>query len=156
VRSLLAWVMALAVVAPMAASARAAGQSCDAVATRTTWTAFLAAFNRGDYQRLDALFAHEPDFGWYSSNAPGLRRTTAAMNRETLISYFRTRHARHDRMQLLSFLDRGEGNFTYHLRRSAADYRAGSWFRLIGKGAVRCSPLGSRLIVVSLGGPGSG
>ncbi|MGH3009860.1 MAG: hypothetical protein ACRDLM_10725 [Gaiellaceae bacterium] len=132
------------------------GQLCDAALTRSTWSNFIVAFNVGNYQRLDALFARAQDFGWYSSNVPGLRNLGAAKNRATLLSYFRARHAQRDRMQLLAFAYRGEGNFTYRLRRSARDYSSGAWFRLIGKGAATCSGGTAQLVVVSLGGPGSG
>lgn len=156
-RSLLALVSILATVAGVTArTAQPASQACTASATRAAWVAFLRAFNQGDYQRLDTLFARTPEFGWYSSNAPGLRNLTAAKNRVTLISYFRARHARHDRMQLLAFAYHDDGNFTYRLRRSASDYKSGAWFKLIGKGAVTCTDAGTRLIVVSVGGPGTG
>lgn len=157
VRSLLASVATLAVVAATtSATARPADQSCDATLTRTTWVRFLDAYNRGGYDDLDALFARKPGFLWYSSNVPGLRNLTAATNRLALIPYFRARHARHDRMRLLSFAYHENSNFTYRLRRSASDYRGGRWFRLIGKGAVTCVGVAVRLIVVSIGGPGSG
>ena len=157
VRSLLAAIATLAVAAATtAATARPADQSCDATLTRTTWVRFIDAFNRGDYHKLDAIFAREPSFLWYSSNIPGLRNLTPATNRLTLIPYFRARHARHDQMRLLSFAYHDNGNFTYRLRRSASDYRGGRWFRLIGKGTVTCVGVEARLIVVSIGGPGSG
>jgi hypothetical protein len=156
-RSLLVLVSVLVSVAGATAStARPASQACTAGATRTAWVAFLNAFNHGDYQRLDKLFARAPEFGWYSSNAPGLRNLTPSKNRATLISYFRARHAHHDRMQLLAFAYHDDGNFTYRLRRSASDYKSGAWFKLIGKGAVTCTDADTRLIVVSVGGPGTG
>ena len=156
-RSFLVAVASLAVAAATTpATVRSAEQSCGATLTRTTWVRFIDAYNRGGYNDLDALFAREPGFLWYSSNVPGLRNLTAASNRITLISYFRARHARHDQMRLLSFAYHGNGNFTYRLRRSASDYRGGRWFRLIGKGAVACIGVEARLIVVSIGGPDSG
>jgi hypothetical protein len=129
--------------------------ACTAQQTRTTWVSFLGAFTQGKYAQLDTLFAQAPDFAWYSSNLPGLRRTTAARNRGTLIDYFRSRHAKGDRLRLVSFTYNGNGNFTYKLRRAARDYRNGAWFGLIGKGAVMCSGVTPQLNVVSLGGPGS-
>jgi hypothetical protein len=157
VRSLLAAVAALAFVATTTPPAAVpAGPSCKPGLTRTTWVRFIDAYNRGEFRQLDALFAQEPDFLWYSANVPGLRNLTASTNRLTLIPYFRTRHARHDQIRLLSFAYHGNGNFTYRLRRSASDYKGGRWFRLIGKGAVTCVGVETRLIVVSIGGPGSG
>ena len=128
---------------------------CTGRETKAAWVSFLGAFTKGDYARLDELFADKPDFGWFSANAPGLRSTTAAMNRATLIDYFRKRHAQRDRLRLISFQWNGEGNFTYTLWRSTNDYRSGASFHLIGKGAADCSHGSPRFIVVSLGGLGS-
>jgi hypothetical protein len=128
---------------------------CTAAGTRRTWVAFLGAFSHGDYTRLNALFAVEPEFGWFSANAPGLRNAGDAYSRDTLIGYFRKRHAQDDRLRLVAFRYHGRGNFTYTLWRSALDYQNGAAFRLIGKGAVACSGPTTRLLVVSLGAPGS-
>jgi hypothetical protein len=116
---------------------------------------FLGAFTQGNYRRLNELFSDEPDFGWFSSNSPGLRAATDARDRSTLINYFRKRHARRDRLRLISFQWHGEGNFTYTLWRSASDYKAGAAFHLIGKGFADCSEGRPSFVIVSLGGPGS-
>jgi hypothetical protein len=148
--------LALALPSTLAAQpVRRPGLTCTASMTRTTWTTFIRAFTQGDYRRLDALFAEEPDFGWFSSNVPGLRAGTAAASRRTLVTYFRARHARGDALRLLTFAYHGTGDFTYTLQRAAGDYRRGARFRLAGKGAVDCIDGRARLIVVSLGGPGS-
>ena len=136
-------------------SGPADASACTAGAAKTAWMSFLRAFAAGNYARLDSMFAQDPDFGWYSANAPGLRRTAEAKNRATLVRYFQTRHRQHDRMNLLTFAYHGDGNFTYRLRRSALDYKSGAWFGLIGKGAVRCTGEAPQFVVVSLGGPGS-
>jgi hypothetical protein len=130
------------------------GATCTARVTKTAWVSFLGAFTIGNYRRLDELFADEPDFGWFSSNTPGLRTTTAARDRRTLINYFRKRHAQRDRLRLISFQWHGKGNFTYTLWRSANDYKAGAAFHLIGKGFADCSEGLPRFVIVSLGGPG--
>jgi ketosteroid isomerase-like protein len=121
---------------------------------------FVAAFDRGDLARLDALFAPGTSFEWYSSNAPGLRVSEAARNRDSLRAYFRRRHLVHDRLRLVSFVftgnSSGYGNAAFTMRRAASDYRRGDWFRLSGKAAARCSGKASvQFIVLSLGGPGS-
>jgi hypothetical protein len=85
--------------------------ACTAQQTRATWVSFLGSFTQGNYATLDALFAQQPNFGWYSSNLPGLRRTTAARNRGTLIQYFRSRHLKGDRLRLASFTYNGNGMF---------------------------------------------
>ena len=130
---------------------------------RLALRAFVSAFDRGETARLDALFAEPPLFGWYSSNAPGLRRAAAARDRATLLAYFRGRHARHDRLRLVAFTFNGSaaglGNAVFRMRRSASDYRRGAWFGVIGKAAASCdggahTPV--RFVVFSLGGAGSG
>jgi hypothetical protein len=139
------------------------GSVCTAAAPRSAVSAFVAAFNAGDAYRLDGLFARRPRFQWYSSPTPGRRLRAAAANRGTLVEYFRARHARRDRLRLASFRftgnSNGYGHFALVLRRSAADYRHGAWFGLVGKGAAICTgPLSAqraRLAVLSLGGPGS-
>jgi len=153
---------AVVVVAP---APSAAGAACTPQDARAALTSFVAAFNGGSYGRLDALVAQPPLFAWYSSNPPGLRRTSAATNRQGLIPYFRSRHAQRDRLRLASFTFTGNaggrGNFTFTLRRSAADYRRGTWFGLTGKGATVCSDPSpyveqtTQIVVLSLGGPGS-
>jgi hypothetical protein len=141
----------------------AVSSDCAPQAARAAFASFVGAFNRGSSQELDSLFAKPPLFQWYSSNVPGLRTTTAAMNRGSLIAYFRARYLRRDRLRLVSFTftgnSHGSANFVFRMKRSAADYRQGAWFRLIGKGAAVCSGPSSeqpvQFIVVSVGGPGS-
>jgi hypothetical protein len=162
--------VAAGAVAPAAVatpSAAAAASACTPAGTQSAVRSFVADFNGGNFGHLDALFAQRPAFGWYSSNPPGLRNAAAAKNRGSLIAYFRARHAKRDRLQLVSFKftgnAQGHGNFTFAMKRSAADYRKGAWFSLVGKGAVVCSKSRSpyveelpvRFIVLSLGGPGS-
>jgi hypothetical protein len=136
---------------------------CTPGVTRTAVASFVSAFDRGDYHQLDRLFAEPPLFQWYSSSVPGLRMTTAARNRTSLIAYFRARHLQRDRLRLVSFAfaanSYGYGNFVFKMRRSAADYRRGVWFGLIAKGAAVCSDQPSQppvqFIVMSVGGPNS-
>jgi hypothetical protein len=136
---------------------------CSAAVSRAAFGAFVAAFNTGDLARLDALFADADDFQWFSSNAPGLRRTTAAKNRATLLRYFRSRHLMRDRLALVAFHytatdSVGRGNFTFTLKRSASDFRKGARFGLIGKGATMCTDdVGepARFVVISVGGADS-
>jgi hypothetical protein len=160
--TVIALVLAAAAGAPDSGSAAASG--CDPAAIRAAFSSFVSAYNRGDSVRLDALFANPPAFRWYSSNAPGLRRTAAAKNRGSLAAYFRSRHREGDRLRLvgLTFTGNdagGHGNFVFRLKRAASDYRRGSPFGLIGKGAAVCSENPSaepvQFVVVSLGGPGS-
>jgi hypothetical protein len=119
---------------------------------------FLTAFNKGDYEKLDSLFAEEPAFVEFATSGPGRRVGRAAHQRSTLIDYFRARHAKHDKFHLLGYKTNGNShrwsNFSLELRRSAAGVRNGAWFDVIGKGAAVCEGDLPRLILVNLSGPG--
>jgi hypothetical protein len=121
----------------------AAGQPCDERGSRKLVASFISAFNRGDVQRLDALFARGMWWRWYSvSSAPGRRIRTAAYNRMTLVKYFRARHKRHERLELRSFQINGRSlgylNFEYELLRRADDMKAPLPRPYVGKGAMSC------------------
>src|SRR4029079_5957009 len=90
-----------------AMGAKTASVPCTSAATRTVLAFFISVFNAGNYTRLDQLFAPTPMFGWYSSNAPGLRRAPAAEKRQTLIAYFRARHQKRDKLRLVTFTFNG-------------------------------------------------
>jgi hypothetical protein len=103
---------------------------------------FIGAFNAGDLEALDNIFAHEPDFEWYSTLAPGERLTPLANDRASLIPYFRDRHALGEQLVLRSFTFNGNdpgsrpyGNFVYRLTRSADDLAPTPYH---GKGASLC------------------
>ena len=53
---------------------------------------FSGAFNGGDAAELERIFAQEPEFEWYSTNAPGERLDPVARDRASLVPYFRDRH----------------------------------------------------------------
>lgn len=149
-----------AAIAGAAADLTSARSDCSAKEARAVFTEFVRAFNRGDSQKLDSLFAEDPEFNWYSSSPPGRRLGAAAKARATLVDYFRDRHTRKDRLQLVEFQFNGNwsgyGNFGFEVRRSAADHEAGEWFQVFGKGACTCANENAQLIVISLGGPTSG
>lgn len=104
---------------------------------------FIDAFNSGDLSALHALFAREPEFEWYSTDAPGERFTPAANDRPSLVPYFRDRHAAGEQLSLRSFRFNGNsgggsrtyGNFEYGLTRSADDLEPTPYY---GKGAAFC------------------
>jgi hypothetical protein len=101
---------------------------------------FIAAYNRGDLRELDEIFAHEPDFEWYSTDAPGERFTPSANDRPTLVPYFAGRHALGEQLTLRSFRFNGNsgrpyGNFEYGLTRMAEDLPPAAYY---GKGAALC------------------
>jgi hypothetical protein len=103
---------------------------------------FVGAFNAGELETLDAIFAQEPDFEWYSTGAPGERLLPQAGDRESLVPYFRQRHELGERLLLRTFRFNGNtlqtrpyGNFVYTLTRSAGDLPPTEY---VGKGAARC------------------
>jgi hypothetical protein len=133
----------LAAVLVGSSPAVATGAPCDERGSRELVAAFITAFNRGDVKSLDRLFARGMWWRWYSvSSAPGRRIQTAAYNRKTLITYFRARHKRHERLQLqwLQFNGHanGFGNFEYQLLRRADDMKAPTPRPYVGKGAISC------------------
>jgi hypothetical protein len=80
-----------------------------------------------------------------------------AYDRRTLLSYFRARHRRGDRLRLVDFHFTSRSphwsGFWFDLRRRSRDFRGGHWFRTMGKGAAVCSGGKARFIVMSIGGP---
>ncbi len=117
----------------------------------------MTAFNRGDDERLEDLFAQAPAFQWYSSSAPGKRENPKARNRGTLIDYFRRRNEVGDRLGLLSFQFSGNwgghGNFGLVLRRSVPGFRNGDWLRVNAKGTASCDGDSVQFVVMTLGPP---
>jgi hypothetical protein len=113
---------------------------------------FAEAFNRGDLGELDAIFAREPEFEWYSTGGPGERLLPIAADRDSLVPYFRERHARGEQLTLRSLRFNGNttgsrtyGNFEYTLMRQAHDL-APTAYR--GKGAALCFRGRSDAIIV--------
>ncbi len=129
------------------------GVRCDVAALRTTLTAFVRAYNRGDLDRLDQLFSRE-HFVWYSSGGP------ARSDRDALIPNLRRRYHRGDRLRSVTFRfngyerERNVGHFELRAERRADDLRDGSWFPTVGKGALDCSKPPVTIAVMFLGGPG--
>jgi hypothetical protein len=126
--------------------------ACVNVEAEQLATHFVAAFNAGDFQVLDGLFAQEPDFEWYATGAPGERLLPLAGDRPSLVPYFRERHELGERLTLNSFRFNGNtrtsrpyGNFEYTLTRSASDLPPTAF---AGKGAALCYPNRSDLIFV--------
>ena len=128
---------------------------CTRSQTHAAFNAFFTDFNQGRFARLDALFADEPAFQWYSSPAPGRRLNRAAMQRRTLIPYFRRRHERHEEFRLLAFNFVGNSghwsNFWFEGLRSADGFNDGHWRGMTGKGAAICDQGTAQFIVLSLG-----
>lgn len=114
---------------------------CTAGEVETLVLNFVDAFNRGDLGALDDVFAHEPEFEWYSVDAPSEPITRSAYDRLSLVPYFAARHAHGERLMLRSFRFNGNspggryGNFEYGLTRSAEDLEPTPYH---GKGAAFC------------------
>jgi hypothetical protein len=129
-------------------------EPCGRTDTRSALRSFVGAFNAGSFERLDALFAQEPNFQWFSALAPGQRLGADANRRETLLPYFRRRHAAGERFRLKTFDWNGKyahwSNFGFVALRSKPQ-RSG-WIRSESKGAVICEGGDPRLITLSLGG----
>jgi hypothetical protein len=128
---------------------------CAPKQVRAALVSFTRAYNAGDDAKLDALFADEPRFQWYSTDAPGERLNPEAKRRKTLIPYFEARHRRHDRFKLRSFQFNGNssrwGNFQIWMRRRADGFNGGDSFRAFGKGAAICDGADVRFIVLTFG-----
>jgi|SRR5829696_264387 len=139
------------------ASAASLTSHCRGGEIRQALASFVSAYDRGDYERLDSLFAEEPDFEWYSTNGPGQRLGGKAKQRSTLIPYFEARHRVHDRLALRSFQFNGAtrryGNFQFAMWRATSGFNHGNRFPVRGKGAAICKAGSARFIVLSVGVP---
>ena len=87
--------------------------------------------------------------------AIGILIGAAAKRRDTLIAYFRRRHARGERLRLASSRFTGNsphyGNFEMLMGRSVPGVAGGDWLPVPGKGAAICHEGETRLIVMSFG-----
>jgi len=104
-------------------------------------TGFIEAFNTGDEQALQRLFAQAGQgFFWYSTDSPGQRFNQAADDRGRLMTYFVQRHAAHESLHLSSFKFNGNsasmGDFEYTLTRTADHLPATPY---VGKGSAVCT-----------------
>jgi hypothetical protein len=102
---------------------------------------FLAAFNAGDQEKLQALWAQTGQgWEWFSTDGPDPRIGNVARDRAGLGAYFARRHAQHEVFRLLSFQWNGTsgmlGNFEYTLDRRADDLRRTLYG---GKGSAVCT-----------------
>ena len=112
-----------------------ADAGCSKAVTQRVVSRFIAAYNLGDLERLDRLWAQEPDFHWYFVDD---ERERDAEDRKTLPLYFAERVALNDHLELrhLSINDNGT-DFFFRVRRTTDDERFGARGRFHGKGATR-------------------
>lgn len=115
---------------------------CSVTETAALVTGFLDAFNRGDADELDRLFAPagegREDFKWYASDDLGRRQ--AIRERGRLLDYFSDRRRHAETMRLVS-LDVGRGHrddvgIGYALIREADDIPRGFAH---GKAQIDCA-----------------
>jgi hypothetical protein len=129
---------------------------CASTEIRALVVRFVSAFNYGESDLLDRVYAREPDFRWYSTDGPGRRLRLAASDRSSLLRYFAKRHADGERLSVRSLRFMGNtvapslkpyGNFVFRLVRST-NSRPPMVFR--GKGAAHCYPDEDQIIVWSM------
>lgn len=118
------------------------GHSDDASCSRTQTVKlvkrFVRAFNRGDVDRLDRLWAHEPDFQWYFVDDE--REQSDAEDRLTLRLYFQERVLLNDHLRLQRLRINPNGtDFAFKLLRTTDDERDRAAGLFHGKGAARDS-----------------
>jgi hypothetical protein len=99
----------------------------------------LDAFNRGDNGEMGRYFG--TDLVWYSVTEPN--GNFVAYNQDDLLKYFEGRHARHERLQLVSIDVHGPSwhggvDIVYRLTGQADDLGQQGQ-SLSGKGAVNCN-----------------
>jgi hypothetical protein len=152
-RAALSTVAAFVILLVSAGSAAGDGQQvivvhvklCTPAEVKGAVNRFVNAFNASDHRRLDRAFASEPDFQWYSTDAPGRRVLPAAADRARLVRYFAARHARGERLSITSIRVNANtiatgslksyGNFEVTLVREARDLVPTDY---LGKGALHC------------------
>jgi hypothetical protein len=115
---------------------------------------FLTAFNVGDQIRLRRVFAEPGQFKWYSVGSKETGENFVAYDIANLLRYFGQRHSAGEHLALMEFRFRSRGStghFQYRLLRWANDIRNATPFAYDGKGALRCTARGGRIIVWSMG-----
>jgi hypothetical protein len=147
-------VVVLAVVAATATRASPArADACTAAAAKALVRSFVADYGRGRVAAIDAMWAAEPYFQWYSTRAPGGRLGARAYDRATLAAYFRARVRVHERIVLTALFagydpKRNLVNFGGKLVRRADDIHSAATHPF--KGAADCRSGGPSLIVWSM------
>jgi hypothetical protein len=128
---------------------------------------FVTAFNTGDRRRLNRVFADPPMFKWYSVTRSAPYDHFVTHKKAALLTYFSERHARNEGQAVMHFRYQGTsrtpvgntsylvGGFSYRLLRWADDIGDGRPELYVGKGVVRCTSRGTRLMVWSMGTPSS-
>lgn len=108
---------------PQSGSAPRAAATCDRESVTDLVRNFVRAYNRGDSDKLDQIWAAEPEFEWYAVS-PDERERAEAYDRQTLVSYFELRHRLNDRLRLKRLRvgppnEQGHFGIAYRLRRQS-------------------------------------
>lgn len=144
---------ALLVVLP--APAGSAEAPCGRAEARAIVRGFVDAFNRGDVDHLDRMWAREPDFFWLFDSADTARRSELSEDRVTLPHYFRQRALFGDQLHLRSLSVRWQRGWhaawgvSFELHRVSDE--PGVSGRYHGKGAVTCGNEGQLLHAWAMG-----
>ena len=127
VASLLVAIAIIGVLTPQSGNAQRPGENCNRQSVADLVKTFVRAYNNGDTDKLESLWAADPDFEWYSVSNE--RERDDPYDRQTLIPYFEERHELGDRLRLNTLRvragdDRGMFGISYRLHRQS-DQRAG-------------------------------
>jgi hypothetical protein len=124
------------------ASVEKQGVQCTESRVRTIVSRFIQAFNSGDAQELDRLFAPPADFGWFSVD--GYTHT----DRTTLVRYLEGERRDGIEMQLTSFRFNGNSNEKGHFAFSVLRTERQTAVRYFGKGSSICHPDDADVIAI--------
>ena len=124
---------------------------------------FVAAFNAGNRAQLEAVFAPDPRFRWFSiseqATETGGGSVFVAFSRPVLLRHLARRQAQNERLVLrnleLAAAGGSERGFVFHLTRRADDLRRGEPVLYSGKGAVDCTSETRTILVWSMGTGGA-
>lgn len=150
------WGAALAaLLVALPAPVRALEAPCGRAEARAIVRGFVEAFNRGDIDYLDRMWAQEPEFFWFFDSADALRRSELSEDRATLSHYFRQRALLGDQLHLRSLSvgwQRGwhaAWGVAFELHRVSEQPDVSG--RYHGKGAVTCGDEGQLLHAWTMG-----
>ncbi len=131
---------------------------CRPAEARAIVRGFVEAFNRGDADYLDRMWAPEPDFFWFFDQADVLRRSQLSEDRTTLPLYFQQRALLGDQLHLRGLSVRWQRGWhaawgvAFELDRVSD--QPGVTGRYHGKGAVTCGDEGQLLHAWTMGRAG--
>jgi hypothetical protein len=147
---------ALVVILP--APGRAMEAPCRPAEARAIVRGFVEAFNRGDVDYLDRMWAQEPDFFWFFDSADVLRRSELSEDRASLPHYFRQRALLGDQLHLRALSARWQRGWhaawgvSFRLHRVSDQPDVSGNYH--GKGAVTCGDEGQLLHAWTMGRAG--